>query len=152
MEKHRINSQAANLIAEWFRTRGGVAIWRSVNLSNPGASWTCPVNDPDGKPAAKPTWQAASAPERTITDPTEVEVVTFKEVRRFHVGLQRGSGMSFTLTSAASRKLRLALEKAGNDSTYEFDYAAQDAVIMVPDEIVPLTSVMSKQEGAHVGA
>jgi hypothetical protein len=148
MEKHRITAQTAGQVAEWFRTRGGVAIWRSVNLSNPGASWTCPINGPDGQPAGKPTWQADSKPARIITDPAEVEVTTYKEVRRFHVGLRRGSqGFSVKLTDGASRRLRRELEKAGPDSTYEFDYSVQDAVILVPDTVVPLTNLVSDIAG-----
>lgn len=145
VEKHRIGAQNAEQIAGWFRDRGGVAIWRSVNLSNPGASWTCPINGPDGKPAGKPNWQSDSQPERLITNPDEVEVVTGKEVRRFHIALKRGSGFSITLTPASSAKVKKAVAKAGKDAWYEFDYGAQEAVIFVSDAVVPLTSLIVRQ-------
>lgn len=142
MEKHRIDAQNAKQIATWFKERGGVAVWRSVNLSNPGASWTCPINGPDGKPAGKPNWQSDSKPERIITDPAEVDVVTGKEVKRFHVAVRTGS-WDIKLTTASSEKVRRETNKAGEGAWYEFDYSSQEAVIFVPAEVVPLTNLMN---------
>jgi hypothetical protein len=121
----------APLFAEWIKTRGGLAVWRSINLSNPGASWTTPVRGPEGQPVGKPTWQVAEQPERVITDPDDVVVVTRREVKRFRVGV-RQSGLQCKLTDAASRRVRAAVAKAGNDASYTFDYGTQEAVIEVP--------------------
>lgn len=138
MTKHRIDAKDIKQISEWFATRGGIAVWRSANLANPGGGWTAPINGPDGKPAGKPNWQAHHTPERLITDPSEVEIVEGREVRRFRVAIRHGDGMSITLSDAASRKVRTALAKAGPNSWNEFDYSAQEAVIMVPAKVVPL--------------
>jgi hypothetical protein len=42
-EKHHISPETAAKALEWIKTRGGLAIWQSVNLSNPGASWSTPA-------------------------------------------------------------------------------------------------------------
>ena len=139
MEKHICAPENAQKFMAWLQTRGGLAIWRSVNLSNPGASWTSPVNAPDGTPVKKPCWEAEETPSRIITDPAEVEVVVEKEVKRFHVAVRRGAnGFMLKCTDASSKKIRRAEEKAGPLAWHRFDYETQEAVIFVPDRTVPL--------------
>ena len=143
MEKHMVSEANAADIWDWLNTRGGLAIWRSVNLSNPGASWTTPVNDSKGNKVSKPSWQAESTPSRIIVDPAEVEVVTAKELKRFRVGIrQSGNGLSLKVTDGGTRRINKAInsamEKFGN-AWYEFDYMTQEAVIMVPAVVVPIT-------------
>ena len=41
-------------------------------------------------------------------------------------------------TSAATRKIRAAVEKAGSEASYHFDYETREAVITVPDKVVSL--------------
>jgi hypothetical protein len=138
-EKLTVSPENADRFRDWLQNRGGLAIWRSVNLSNPGASWTTPALQPDGSPTPKPTWEADSHPERIVTDPAEVEVVEPREVRRFHVAVRRGSqGFTLKLTDASTRKVRAAVEKAGDEAWYVFDYSTQEAVILVPGETRPL--------------
>jgi len=144
-DKHECAPENATKMLQWIKTRGGVAIWRSVNLSNLGASWSTPALTPEGQPYPKPTWQADSKPERIITDATEIEVVTRKEVRRFHVGV-RQAGLAFKLTDASSRRLRDAVAKAGKDASHAFDYEAQDAIVTVPDKRVLLSEWIDPQK------
>lgn len=137
---HPIDPSNVDKIRMWLAERGGLALWRSINFSNIGASWTTPVNDEDGNPKGKPTWEAANEPERIITDPAEVVVAVPKEVKRFHVAIRQGSqGMTMKLTDGATRRVRAAVAKAGEGAWYEFDYGMQDAVIYVADKTVPLT-------------
>ena len=140
-DKHECAPENAAKMLDWIRTRGGVAIWRSVNLSNPGASWSAPVRAADSRPYPKPTWEAESQPSRIITDPSEIEVVTRREVRRFRVAIRAAgaSVMSFKLTDASTRKVREAVDKAGDGASYEFDYTSQEAIITVPGERVLLS-------------
>ena len=141
--KFRINAKNARQVAEWLAARGGIAVWKSVNLSNPNGQWITPAKDEAGAPYGKPTWQAANAPERVITDPNEIEVETGRLFKRFHVGLRRGAqGLSFKLTDAASRCLRETMSRAGPDSWYEFDYSEQDALVFVPAEVLPFSTHM----------
>jgi len=139
MEKHQIQIENVGLIRDWLKNRGGIAIWNSINLSNPGASWTAPVNDEHGNPKGKPTWQAANTPSRVITDASEVEVITPREVSRLHIALQRGDGFSIVLTDASTRKVRKAVEKAGPGAWYQFE--DKEAVIYVPGDVVSLNEV-----------
>jgi hypothetical protein len=125
---------------EWIATRGGVARWPSVNLSNIGASWSTPVLTASGEPTPKPNWQAASAPSEIATSEDQVNVFVPKEVRRFRVATRMGSqGFSVKLTDASGRKLRAALEKAGEGSWHQFDYSTQEAIIFVADSTIPLS-------------
>lgn len=138
-EPHRVDAENAEKIWGWMKTRGGLAVWRSVDLSDPGRSVTTPYNDAEGHRTTKPHWKYDDHPERIITDPAEVVVETYKEVRRFKIAVRPGSqGMSFKLTDHSSQKVRDACKKAGEGATYEFDYGTQEAVILVPASAVPL--------------
>ena len=138
-DRHEVTEEHAPKFLEWIAKRGGVAVWPSVDLSDPGVSMSSPALTPEGKPTPKPHWKLAAEPSRVITSASEIDVVTWKEVKRFHVGVRRGSqGMSVKLTDGATRKLRAAVAKAGEGATYRFDYEEQAAVILVPSEVVPL--------------
>lgn len=113
----------------WIKTRGGVAVWHSVNLSNPGVSWSTPKLQENGEPSTPPTWQSGNEP-KVITDPELIEVFTSTEHKRFHVAIQRGGSFNFKCTDASSKKIRREVEKAGEGAYYEFDYSVQEAVIM----------------------
>ena len=145
-EKLECAEQNAHNMMEWLRTRGGLAVWRSVDLSDPSASWTTPVNDKDGKPFTKPTWKAESQPSRIITDAADVVVTTDKVVERFHVATRVGrNGLMVKLTDASSAKLRKKMDKHGNTACYHFDYGEYDnAVITVLDTTVPLIEWIEK--------
>lgn len=132
--KHECAPEHAARMLDWIANRGGVAVWQSINVANLGASWSTPATLADGQPATKPTWQVADAPERIITDARDIEVVTRREVKRFHVGV-----FALKLTDGATRKVRAAVEKAGEGASYEFDYSTQEAVITVPGEHVLLS-------------
>ena len=137
-EKHIVNADNAEKILGWFRDRGGIAVWQSENLANPGASWTTPLRAADGGDPASPSWQAPRI-SRIITDPAECVVVTSREVKRFRVGVQVGSqGFTLKVTDGGSRKIRAAVAKAGPEAWHEFDYSTQEAVIFVPDDTVSL--------------
>ena len=148
IEKHVCNPQSAKQMLEWIKTRGGLALWRSINLSNPGETWTTPLNKADGTPMPKQSWEMANEPYRVITDPAEVEVHIPKEVKRFHVGVRMGSqGLSWKVTDGGSRRIEREVAKANEkygDAWYEFDYSTQDAVILVPDARIPLEEFVAK--------
>lgn len=88
----------------WLESRGGIARWQSVNLSNPGASWSTPALTEDGKPYPKPTWESGNTP-HIVTDAAQVGVFTDALFKAFRVGLRRGDGLSYKITDAAQRKL-----------------------------------------------
>lgn len=144
MSNHVVQQANASRILDWIKNRGGILVWESVNLSNPGASWTTPALDEQGNPSRKPTWEAANEPARKITSADEVDVVTAKEVKRFHVGVRMGSlGMSLKVTDGGTRRIRAevakAEQKSGKEAWYEFDYGDyKNAVILVEGDRVPL--------------
>lgn len=147
MENHVVSEVNAPRILDWMLNRGGILIWESVNLSNPGASWTTPALTEDGKPCTKPNWQCANEPARHITDLSEVDVTTAVEVKRFHVAVKSGGplGMTFKVTDGGSRRIHRAVAKAeeqhGKPAWYEFDYGDYDnAVILVEGERTSLAN------------
>jgi len=146
--QHVCDPQNVGKFIEWFNTRRGVAIWDSVNLSNPGITWTTPLMTSDGAPVIKPSWQSGRII-RVIQDPSKVDVVTGKVYKKFHVGVrQSGNGLSWKVTDWGSRRIRECEAKAFDEfgqSWHEFDYGSyENALIMVPGEIKNLSEFMPK--------
>ena len=48
--KHRILAANAVQVWQWFQQRGGIAVWKSVDMSNAGQSWTTPSGTPKATP------------------------------------------------------------------------------------------------------
>jgi len=123
---------------DWIANRGGIKVWENQNLSNPGAG---PIFTPafteDGHDYPYPKWSHTVG--FLVTDIGRFRFVkSFKEVKRFHVGIRRSSnGLMMKVTDGGSRRIRRALAKAneqyGQGAFYEFDYWTQDAVILVPE-------------------
>jgi hypothetical protein len=117
----------------WLTNRGGIAIWE-VQLIGGGSggvrSYMTPACQLDGSSMTKPHWSVGNKPREIITDPREISVVEPKEVKRFHVALRMGrQGMTMKCTDSATRKIKAAVEKAGEGAWHEFDYSTQEAVI-----------------------
>lgn len=144
-EKHICSPENAKQFANWIENRGGLFIWNSADLSNPGMLWTTPARQENGEPTAKQNWRMEGQPARHITSADDVVVQTAKELKRFHVGTKRGGGLSYVLTDAATARVKRELTKAretsgGKDVWYEFDYSDEkNCVIMVADETIPLS-------------
>lgn len=140
-----ISQSQADKIFGWFKTGKGVAVWNSLNLSDPGKQWLTPAVGQDGNPYPKPTWQVGNTADFVIIDPQAIGVNVYKEVKRFHVAVRMGrQGMSLKVTDAGTRRIRAAVEKAGPGAFYTFDYGDEkNAVIMIPaGEPKPLDEVV----------
>ena len=148
--KHRISVESAALVREWLLSRGGIAVWHSANLSNPGARWTTPLRQADGSFTRKPSWESESTPARVIFHAASVEVVVPKEVKRFHVATRVGAqGFMVKVTDGGTRRIRAEVSKAGDDAWYEFDYGEhKNCVIYAPARVVPLEEWTVESEGA----
>jgi hypothetical protein len=147
--KIRTIPEHAEKLTLWIKERGGIALWGSVNLSNPEASWTTPVLDEKGLPVTKPSWQAASTPMVVVRDLKNVDVQILKEVARFKVAVRRGDqGLNLKLTDHSSKKLRNKLDAAGEGASYYFDYERQEAVISVPEKVIPLDQFLAEKDQA----
>lgn len=121
----------------WCKDRGGIKVWKNVNLSDPGAGDTySPVRDFEGKDYPQPHWSVRF--DRIITDVNAFRFVKeLKEVKRFRVAIrQSGNGLMMKCTDASSARIRRemtkASEKYGEDCCREFDYETQECVILVP--------------------
>jgi len=137
--KHRILAANAGQIWKWFQQRGGIAVWKSVDMSNPGQSWTTPLRDAEGNLAPRQDWRMEQIPSLTLTDPMEVMVDVPKEVKRFRVAVRAGSqGLMLKCSDASSRRIRRECAKAGEGAWYQFDFGSQEAVIFAPGESRPL--------------
>ncbi len=147
MEHLVIRDQDAAKIAGWLQARRCLAVWNSIDLSDPGFQMFTPGFTEDGKPYPKPHWKLANSPARVIDNFDEIVVSRDKEIRRFHVAVRvSGNGLMLKCTDASSRKIREAITKAGEGSYNIFDYSMQQAVIMAPDgAMVPLSKWMEAQ-------
>ena len=133
----------------WIRDRGGVQVWNNLNLSNPdaGQQFTPAYKDaikPDGEgdlsgwiPYPQPHWSVGRG--EIITDISRFRFVkSWKEVKRFRVGVRMGSqGLSLKVTDGGTRRIRAACAKAEEQyhvpASYHFDYEFQEAVIEIPE-------------------
>ena len=158
MDTYKYTTDECNAlrIFGWLKDRGGILIWPSVDLSNPGASTTTPALGPDGVRPNKPNWRSASKPSLHITDLNDVGIITAKEVKRFHVAVRMGSqGLSLKVTDGGSRRIYAevakAEEKYGVEAWHEFDYGDEkNAVIMIADKTVSLADWIELQKPAAV--
>ena len=151
MNKHTVSPSNAKKFKEWLDTRGGILIWQSINLSNPGASWSTPALNEDGSPYTKPSWQSSNTPARHITDAEDIVVETTRVVDSLHVAVERGCGFSFNLTTASSKRLRDRVSKAekryAKEAWYEFDYFSyKNALIVVSDKQIPLLQFLTEEK------
>ena len=146
---HYCTEENAPKFAEWITTRGGLLLWKSIDLSARHPGWTGPVLNKDGSPATKPAYHAVE--HRIITDPNVVGVETLKEVKRFHVALRwKPQRMAWVVTDGSQRKIDRALARAGEGSCQVFDYGTQEAVILVPSRTISLKEWMETHLGpAH---
>jgi hypothetical protein len=148
---HRILAANASRIWKWFQERGGIAVWKSVDLATAGQTWTTPLNDAEGNPMIRQNWRLEETPSLVITDPIQVVVDIPREVKRFRVAIRTGSqGLSLKCSNASSRRIHRECAKAGEDSWYEFDYGSQEAVIFVPGESKPLPEYIKVLSGSVV--
>lgn len=147
MEPHIVKPEVALKIDEWLRTRGGIAVWESIDLSDPGFGLTTPALSKDsGEPTLKPSWKVANNPARVITNAADILVSTDVEVARFYVAVRiSGNGLSMKCTDGATRRIRAALAKAGEGAYNSFDYSQQQAVIYKPSVQVSLADWLKGQ-------
>jgi hypothetical protein len=138
--KHTCTEGNAARFKEWILHRGGVAVWSSHSMSDPGKSYSTPAEDLEGGPISRPRWDVGDKPDFVVTDAKDIGVITEREVKRFHVAVRRGSNNPFLFkcTDASSRRIKKELKKV-DGSYYTFDYETQECVILAPAAVVPLS-------------
>jgi hypothetical protein len=62
MDRQSVTPENAPRFSEWLKSRGGVAIWRSVDLSDPGASVSTPALTPEGTPTPEASLEVRERP------------------------------------------------------------------------------------------
>ena len=104
-------------ILDWIANRGGVAVWKNIDLRSAGSKTFTPAVALDGTPSQRPGWQFAAEPIEIITDPSQVTTYVEHLFKAFPVSLRR-HGMVMKLTDGAQRKLdremKLCVEAHGN--------------------------------------
>ena len=117
-QRHGVSVEHAHKFAEWLRSRGGILVWMSHDLGSAGRSVSTPALTADGQPYPRPGWQFTT-PDRHITDPNDVEVYTVRVVESFPIKLKQSQG-KIVLTAASDRKVKTALDRAGDGSFHRF--------------------------------
>jgi hypothetical protein len=162
MTPHEIEEVNAPKIAKWLRERGGLLIWKSHDLADPGASVTTPAKTAEGADTPPPHWKFPK-PDRHITSADELVVFTAKVVETFKVKLvRRGQmGQKLVLSDASTRKVRTKLSKhedsfhrfkstgtSAGDTMHALTYGEDEVEICVNDTLIPFTEWEAKQQ-AH---
>ena len=151
--KMHITTNQVELINEWIKSRGGVLVWNSISLSNPGAQLLTPYLDSEGKVREqKPAYYTSNTPKH-VKSAEEVAVIIPKVFKRFHVAVRPGAqGFSLKVTDGGTRRIHSYLEKAGEGSWYEFDYCNYDnCIIYQKEREMPLSEYgeNKKPEGSN---
>ena len=141
-EKHIVTAENAAAIWSWLTTRGGLAIWRSMNPSRPAASWTTPVKAADGRLTTKPAPDAADSPERIITDAAEVVVSVDAETNRVPVNRHPDGGLS----QASADAVYAAVVKAGEAAYFRLEQDKDEAIIYACVGQTPITDWLRMAE------
>ena len=146
IELLEIDERHAVKVSRWIAECGGVAVWGSLDLSDPGRQFFTPARLTDGAPSGPPHWSSPREPKRIVTDPAEVEVVTHREVKRIRVAIRPGYGLGLVLTGAASARLRKALDDIGPGAVYVFE--GNEAILYAEVSRTPLPKWMAEHPDA----
>jgi hypothetical protein len=139
---------AKEKMLDWIANRGGIQVWDNVNLSDMGAGEQfTPALTENGEQMGKPHWSVARG--ELITDIKRFKfAVSFVEVKRFHVAVQRGSGLGYKATDGSMRKLDryldAAREKYGDDVYYR-----KDGGLFNPDREIVIEYPIWEAEGSN---
>lgn len=165
--KYTVQEENAGKIANWLATRGGILIWQSRDLGDPGKSVTTPYLTADGKLTDSPHWKFGGTPDRHIKSSDDVDVGTSRIVETFKVKLKGSRYGKITVNDAGTRKLESRLEhwrqETGKDAFYTFastGTASGDIVhamtvgsdeinIHIEDRVVPLEEWLKSKYAIH---
>jgi len=102
---------SAQQVADWIATRGGVAVWTSIDFSRPGEASLTPAFDFAGRTMGKPSWHYGNDPV-IITDPEKIGVYCETLFKVIPVVLRVGSmGLSLKLSDSSQRNLDRTLAR-----------------------------------------
>lgn len=148
-------------IWDWLQNRGGIAHWLSADLSDPGWSTTTPRLTKEGEPFPKPHWKSQDTPGwcQTIDDQDNILIDVPKEAARLPVYVKPGNTHMLVLTAVSALRCQKAVGRANaqliregkkEGAWYEFDYASQEAVIFVPDSVVPIAQFITIRDSREM--
>lgn len=117
---------------DWIANRGGVQVWKNVNLSDPGRGHVFTPAMTHDRPTEKPHWAYERG--EVVRDISRfVFVIRWTEIKRFRVAVRMGSqGTMLKLTDASTRKVNKTAD-SNPGAYYRFDYETQECVFEVPE-------------------
>lgn len=139
-ERHAVN------VYRWIALCGGVSVWGCLDLADPSRQFFTPAQLTDGSPSAPPHWSSPPAPQRIVSDPAEVEVVTHRQVKRIRIAIRTGYGLGLKLTDVSSKRLRKALHEIGQGAVYVFE--GNEAILFAEASRTPLPQWMAEHPDA----
>jgi hypothetical protein len=110
MAAHIVTTENAAKIYQWLQERGGILVWQSHDLCDPGASVTTPAHGPDGAPTGSPGWKFPE-PTRHITDPADVMVSEAEMLEEMDVTVMFQDGLRLVITKGSERRANQRLSK-----------------------------------------
>ncbi len=146
IETLEIDERHAVKVSRWISECGGCAVWGCLDLADPSRQFFTPAKLTDGTPSQAPHWSSPREPQRIVTDPAEVEVVTHREVKRIRIAIRPGYGLRLKLTDVSSARLRKALHEAGPGAVHVFD--GNEAIIFSEVSRTPLPQWLAEHPDA----
>ncbi len=120
-KQHEVAEENAYKFAEWIINRGGLLVWESADLGDPGKSVTTPALSTAGGMTSSPHWKFPS-PAFRVTTLEQVTVFTTKVVSTFTIKLKQSQGR-LVLNNASNRKVEnemARLRESGHSPFYRF--------------------------------
>jgi hypothetical protein len=146
IETLEIDERHAVKVSRWIAECGGCAVWGCLDLADPSRQFFTPAKLTDGTPSSAPHWSSPREPQRIVTNPAEVEVVTHREVKRIRIAIRPGYGLRLKLTDVSSARLRKALHEAGPGAVHVFD--GNEAIIFAEVSRTPLPQWLAEHPDA----
>jgi len=107
--KIEVTRKDAPKLLDWLTSRGGIAIWESLDLARAGQRSFTPADNPS------PGWQFGSKPAEIVTDRTDVGVYDETLYKAFPVSCRLGSnGLTLKLTDPSQRKLDKVMQECAD--------------------------------------
>lgn len=147
---HETVAESAHQIWRWLQERGGIIVWESQDMGNPGQSVTTPYRSADGSPAGSPGWRYPT-PTRHITDPADVVVLATRVLKTVPVRISRADGFRLIVANSSVDKLGRMVEKLRREHPTAVDIwwvptgdiLDHTADIVICDRTVPLADYIA---------
>lgn len=144
IEPYKIDDTHAEKLDLWLRTRGGVFVWKNLDLGSPtsGATSCTPATTQEGTPYPSPHWRFGNKPERHLTRHDEVVVSRIETVEQLPAKFTH-QGLSAACRKKADQRCAATRTTFGGDVWWSVSDDPAAIFIKREAEVVPLSEYLS---------